>query len=123
MAGPLLNLTVFRKSTPHALRAICLATFAPAALILLIHGLITNRVNPAIGIVPLFFSAALSALLLANEKPCGCQASGLTGTPVHLILDFGIGGGLLTCLILDWTFMHREVMLGTYGTNFLICNL
>ncbi|KAF1850199.1 uncharacterized protein K460DRAFT_300978 [Cucurbitaria berberidis CBS 394.84] len=128
MAGPLLNLTIFKKSTFHALRAISLVAFPPAFIILLIQGIISGDVNPAIGILPLFFSSAFSALLLANEKKCGCQASGLTGTPIHLVFDVCLGVGLLVCLILDWVFMddsHGEsgmVMLGTYGTNFLICN-
>lgn len=137
MAGPLLNLTIFTKSFPHALRALSLATFLPAFIILLIQGIISNDVNPAIGILPLFFSAAFSALLLANEKKCGCQASGLTGTPIHLVFDLVLGIGLLVCLILDWVIMPKTsgwrysnfgkekamVMLGTYGTNFMIVNL
>jgi len=128
MPGPILNFTIFTKSTPHALRAISLATFPPAFLILLIQGICTSRVNPAIGILPLFFSSAFAALLLANEKKCGCQASGLTGTPIHLVFDLMLGIGLLVCLILSWVFMANfddglGVMWGTYGTNFLICNL
>jgi hypothetical protein len=128
MAGPVLNLTIFTKSVPHALRAIALAVFPPAFLMLFIQGIVSQDVNPAIGILPLFISAAFSALLLANEKKCGCQASGLTGTPIHLVFDLTIGGGLLVCLILDWVLMTKRtnrdmVMLGTYGTNFLICNL
>ncbi|KNG50778.1 sugar transporter-like protein [Stemphylium lycopersici] len=100
MAGPLLNLTIFTKSTPHALRAICLAVFLPAFLVLLIQGIASHRVNPAIGILPLFFSSAYSGLLLANEKKCGCQASGLTGTPIHFLCDVLLGIGLLLCLVL-----------------------
>jgi amino acid permease len=129
MAGPVLNFTIFTKSIPHALRAISLATFAPAFLVLLIQGIVAEAVNPAIGILPLFFSSAFAALLLANEKKCGCQASGLTGTPIHLVFDLMLGIGLLVCLILDWVFLpgggtdRGMVMLGTYGTNFLICNL
>jgi hypothetical protein len=61
MAGPLLDLTIFTKSTPHALRAISLATFPPAFLILLIVGVCSNRVNLAIGILPLFLSSTYSA--------------------------------------------------------------
>ncbi|KAJ4984321.1 hypothetical protein SVAN01_10162 [Stagonosporopsis vannaccii] len=125
----MINFTVFQKSTPHALRAITLATFPPAFVILLISGIALKQVNPAIGLVPLFFSAAYAALLLANEKKCGCQAGGLTGTPFHFILDFLIGTGLLVCLILAWIFMgdrwcrrHGGVVIGTYGTNFFICN-
>lgn len=100
MAGPVLNLTIFTKSRFHAMRAISLAVFLPAFLILLIQGIASNNVNPAIGILPLFFSSTYSALLLANEKKCGCQASGLTGTPIHLVLDVLLGVALLVCLIL-----------------------
>ncbi|CAA9966076.1 hypothetical protein P3342_012268 [Pyrenophora teres f. teres] len=129
MAGPLLNLSIFKKSTNHTLRAISLALFPPAFILLFIQGVSSGDVNPAIGIIPLFFSAAYSALLLANEKRCGCQASGLTGTPVHLVFDVLLGAALLVCLILDWVNMtissdcdDSMIMLGTYGTNFLICN-
>lgn len=100
MAGPVLNLTIFTKSSFHALRAICLAVFPPAFLVLLIQGIVSQDVNPAIGILPLFFSSAFSAVLLANEKKCGCQGSGLTGTPLHLVCDVLLGVGLLVCLIL-----------------------
>ncbi|KAL7775628.1 hypothetical protein CFE70_009472 [Pyrenophora teres f. teres 0-1] len=99
MAGPLLNLSIFKKSTNHTLRAISLALFPPAFILLFIQGVSSGDVNPAIGIIPLFFSAAYSALLLANEKRCGCQASGLTGTPVHLVFDVLLGAALLVCLI------------------------
>jgi hypothetical protein len=123
----MINLTVFQKSTPHALRAISLASFVPAFPLLLIAGIALGQVNPAIGLVPLFFSSLYSAVLLANEKKCGCQAGGLTGTPFHFILDFLLGVGLLVCLILAWVLMgyyHESgVILGTYGTNFMIVNL
>jgi hypothetical protein len=52
----------------------------------------------------------------------------LTGTPIHLVFDLVLGIGLLVCLILDWVCLSNSyadrglVMLGTYGTNFLICN-
>ena len=124
----MVNLTVFRKSTPHALRAISLAVFPPAFIVLLIAGLQLHFVLPAIGLVPLFFSSAYSALLLANERRCGCQAGGLTGTPFHFIVDFVIGVGLLVCVILTWVLMEggwngEGIMMGTYGTTFLIWNL
>jgi hypothetical protein len=129
MPGPLLNFTIFTKSTPHALRAISLATFIPAFIILLIAGIGLEAANPAIGIVPLFFSSAFSALLLANEKKCGCQASGLAGTPVHLIFDLTLGLSLLLFTIMGWLSMgggradRGFVVLGTYGTNFMVINL
>lgn len=123
----MINLTIFQKSTPHALRALSLASFAPAFPLLLIAGIDLEQVNPAIGLVPLFFSSLYSGMLLSNEKKCGCGAAGLTGTPFHFILDFLLGVGLLVCLILAWVFIgyHRGggVVLGVYGTNFLILNL
>jgi hypothetical protein len=123
----MINLAIFHKSTPHALRAVSLLSFIPAFPILLIAGIALEQVNPAIGLVPLFFSSLYSAILLSNEKKCGCQASGLTGTPFHFILDFLIGTGLLVCLILSWVFIgyYRDsgVVLGVYGTNFMIVNL
>lgn len=129
MPGQLLNFTIFTKSTPHALRAISLATFVPAFIILLIAGIGLEAANPAIGIIPLFFSSAFSALLLANEKKCGCQASGLTGTPVHLVFDLALGLSLLMFTILGWLSMGSGradrgfIVLGTYGTNFMVFNL
>lgn len=125
----MINLTVFQKSPAHVLRSISLATFPPAFLFLLVAGINLRQVNPAIGLVPLAFSSAYAAILLANEKKCGCQAGGLTGTPFHFILDFVIGTGLLICIVLGWIFMgvlhYRPggIILGTYGTVFLICNL
>ncbi|EUC42530.1 hypothetical protein COCMIDRAFT_39424 [Bipolaris oryzae ATCC 44560] len=125
----MLNFTFFTLSTYHALRAISVATFPPGFLILFLQGILSRCVNPAIGIIPFFFSAAYSALILANEKICGCQSSVLTGTLMHLVSDLLLGIALLACLILDWVFIPQGgtdrglVMLGTYGTTFLICNL
>lgn len=123
----MINLTIFHKSTAHTLRALSLLSILPAFPILLIAGIALKQVNPAIGLVPLFFSSLYSAILLSNEKKCGCHAAGLTGTPFHFILDFLIGTGLLVCLILAWIFIgyRRDcgVVLGVYGTNFIILNL
>lgn len=131
MASPVLNLKIFTKSVAHTLRAISIITFPPAFLLLLISGITSGRVNPSISILPLFFSSAFSVFLLAHEKKCGCQSSGLTGTPIHLIVDFTLGIALLTCLILTWILLPqdhydinmRDVMLGTYCTNFIGVNL
>jgi hypothetical protein len=65
--------------------------------------------------------------LLSNEKPCGCQRSGLSGSPAHLAFDIIHGALLLTVLILTWVFLGNgwrdAVMFGTYCTLFLITNL
>jgi hypothetical protein len=111
-----------------ACSAISVVTFPPGFLFLLIHGIVSENVHPAIGIVPLCFSAVFSLFLLANEKQCGCQRSGLSGTPVHLVFDVLLGVGHLTCLILTWIFLGQSrydecVMFGTYCTWFLITDL
>jgi amino acid permease len=129
MAGPVLNIKIFTKSTAHTLRAISVVTFPPAFFLLLIQGIVSHRVNPAISILPLFFSACFGLLLLANERKCGCQSSGLNGTPIHLFFDILIGIGLLVCLILTWVCLpegyvsERNIMFGTYCTNFIAINL
>lgn len=131
----ILSFKIVTASTAHTLRAISVITFPPAFIMLFIQGVLSERVNPAIGILPMFFSSAYSLLVLANERKCGCSASGLTGTPLHMLFDILCGIGVLTCLILTWIFLPRScswgyscrdaglVMLGTYGTNFLLANL
>jgi hypothetical protein len=114
------------------LRAISLVAFPIGSIPLLITGLATNLVNPAISILPLFFSAAYAALLLASERTC-CGAAGLTGTRVHKFCDVLCSAGHLACLILTWVmfpmeFIYRRgeegwLILGTYGSVFVIVDL
>ncbi|ORY05373.1 hypothetical protein BCR34DRAFT_571989 [Clohesyomyces aquaticus] len=127
MAGPILNVKIITKSLNHSLRAISVLTFPPGFLFLLIQGIASGHVNPAISIIPLFFSSAFSAVLLHHERACGCQSAGLMGTPIHLVVDLLLGIGLFVCLILTWVFLPSRydggmVMLGTYCTNFVIVN-
>lgn len=125
----MLNLRILTASPPHSLRALSIVSFAPAFILLLICGIVSNRVNPAISILPLFFSALYSAVLLANEKTCGCQAAGLTGTPLHMMCDMLCGMPLVVCLILGfvsmggWDYQAAGIILGTYGTMFVLFNL
>jgi hypothetical protein len=121
---------LFTSSLSHNLRIVSLLTFPPGFLLLLLTGISSSHVNPAIGILPLFFSAAYSGILLAAERKCACKAAGLTGTPWHWVCDFLCGVGLFVCLVLAWVFMGQgwgwrggNVMLGTYGSVFLIVNL
>ncbi|KAJ4349548.1 uncharacterized protein N0V89_008164 [Didymosphaeria variabile] len=81
---PILRLHVL-TTLPHSLRALSILSFIPAFGLLLACGIVSESVNPAISILPLFFSSLYSAVLLANEKKCGCHAAGLTGTPLHMI--------------------------------------
>jgi hypothetical protein len=129
MAGPILNLTMFTRSRAHTLRALSLASFPPAFIMFLTQGILSNQVNPAMGLLPLSISSTYSAFLLANEKKCGCNSSGLTGTPIHLVFDLVASIGLTICLILTWVYLPHSnadgglVMLGTYCSNFLVGNL
>ncbi|KAF2202819.1 hypothetical protein GQ43DRAFT_297924 [Delitschia confertaspora ATCC 74209] len=122
----ILKYRIITSSPTHTLRAISVLTFPPAFLLLLVQGIASRRVNPAIGLIPLAFSSAFSTFLLYNEKRCGCQSSGLTG-PIHLVADAILGVGLLVCLILTWVNLPRhwagsQIMFGTYCSNFLLVN-
>jgi hypothetical protein len=121
---------ILTTSVPHALRVLSLASFPPAFIFLLIGGIASGRVNPAIGLLPLFFSSVYSAMSLVYEKKCTCSAAGLTGTPLHMMLDMLCGIGLLFCLVIGWISMGGRlpyvlgwpIVLSTYGTTFMLFN-
>lgn len=126
---PALLTTHLPAPSPHSLRALSILSFPPAFVLLLTSGIISGHVNPSISLLPLFFSAAYAAILLANSRRCGCPASGLTGTPVHMMCDMLCAGPLLVCLILGWVSMGQRyrdaagVILGSYGSVFVGFNL
>lgn len=53
--------------TTKALRAVTIATLIPAFPLCIVHGALSNRPVPAVGLVPLFFSAGTSLFLLARH--------------------------------------------------------
>ncbi|KAJ4299286.1 hypothetical protein N0V90_004530 [Kalmusia sp. IMI 367209] len=79
----LLNLRILSTSLAHSLRALSIVSFPPAFILLLISGISAQEVNPAIGILPLFFSSAYSLALLANEKRCGGTHAYFVGRQVY----------------------------------------
>ncbi|KAF2758067.1 hypothetical protein EJ05DRAFT_528538 [Pseudovirgaria hyperparasitica] len=120
--------------TPALLpRTLCLATFPPALLLLILHGILSESVNPALGLIPLAFSALLSAAILHSAQQqqsrrscnCNCNGGSLAGHPAVLIADVLAATGLLLEWILTLVFMPRWAwpMLGTYCTWFLLLNL
>lgn len=124
-----MNPRILTSSTPHTLRALSLLSFFPSFIFLLPAGISSGRVNPAICLLPLFFSSLYSAVLLANERSCSaCDAAGLTGTPLHTMGDVLFGAPLLVCLVLGWVMMGQwsyntgAVILGSYGTVGVVFN-
>lgn len=127
MSPPIFNFKIISKSPAHILRALTIFTFPPAFIMLLIHGITSSRFNPAMGLLPLSASSAFGAAILYNEKECDCESSSLIRSPTLYIMDLILGVGLLVALIATWvTLPHQwdgsSVMLGTYGTNFLLIN-
>ena len=131
----LLRLRIPSRTPAHTLRALCIVTFPFAFVFLLVHGIVSKHVVPAIGLVPMFLSVIYSAFLLYNDKTFGGDAGVLSGTPLHLLLDLMLACGLLAVLILSWIFVPRGysrnywdsrqggwVMFGTYATVWMMVN-
>ncbi|OCK98375.1 uncharacterized protein K441DRAFT_629401 [Cenococcum geophilum 1.58] len=127
MTSPIFNFKIISKSPAHILRALTIFTFPPAFIMLLIHGITSSRFNPAMGLLPLSASSAFGAAILCNEKECDCEPFSLIRSPILCIMDLILGVGLLVALIATWVTLPyhwngSSVMLGTYGTNFLLIN-
>jgi hypothetical protein len=121
MAPPILKFNFLGK-LEYTLRATCLVDFFPGITILLVQGILSKEVVPAIGILPLFFSAILGCFLISRAAMVKCNCQGLEGHPATLVVDMLIGIGLMVVVIITWVKMKDWVMLGTYGTVFLIIN-
>lgn len=118
--------------TPHVsllIRKATVFTFPPAFIICLVHGLVSQIPVPALGLIPMFFSALLGAFLMYRDQ-ITFGGSPITLTKANVLFaDLTLGVSLLVILILSWIFVpvHRyhggEVMLGTYATVPLMANL
>ena len=120
------------RSTTVLLRRFSILTFPPAFILLLAHGIASRDAFPALGLAPLGASTLLGALLLYRDQVAaiGSPVQALSTTNVFFA-DVLLAAALLAMLIPSWIFLTRFwtynnnslVMLGTYGTVFMMTNL
>lgn len=111
------------------LRRLTIFTFFPASILLVIHGILSSFAFPALGTIPQAGSAVLGALLLYRNQVA------LQGSPIRALSSTNIffADSVLTVTFLAMiipTFVllakpeHEEmIVLGTYGSVFMIINL
>lgn len=111
------------------LRRITILSFVPAFIILLIHGISSSWAFPALGILPLAVSALLGALLLHRDRVAalGSPIQGLSSGNIFYA-DLALAIWYFAFLIPTWMFLGRPwdgglIILGTYGSVFLMVNL
>lgn len=119
----------------RSLRLLPLFLCLPALGFLLPHGLITHSFLPAVGIVPLAISAVSSVVFLAQKR-----GNETRRCDFGVLLDFILAVSHIAVLIPTWILVSEQncgwrrtyqyhrctprlVMLGTYGTMFLMINL
>lgn len=111
------------------LRRVTILSFPPAFLILLIHGVSSSWAFPALGILPLAVSAVLGALLLHRDRVAALGSPVQALTPENIFYaDTTLVIWYLAFLIPTWVFLGRPsdeeiIILGTYGSVFLMVNL
>lgn len=112
----------------RALRRICLIAFPPSFVLFLAHGIVSSKVVPALGLVPLAGSALLGGLLVRRDK-AGAPVAGLLALVVF-VADVVLALMHLGMLIPTWITMTQDywyarslIVLGTYCTLFLLLEL
>jgi hypothetical protein len=114
---------------PVFLRRITIYSFPPAFIMLLIHGIGTGVPFPALGLLPLAASALLGAIILYRERILGL------GSPIQSLSepnifysDVTIAVFMIAMLIPTWILLDNPwdrgmIVLGTYGSVFMMVNL
>lgn len=116
-------------SSTVLLRRITILSFLPAFLILLIHGVKSSWAFPALGILPLAVSAVLGALLLHRDRVAAVGSAIQALSPANIFYaDTVLAVWYFAFLIPTWLFLGRPwdrglIILGTYGSVFLMVNL
>lgn len=111
------------------LRRVTILSFAPAFFILLIHGISSGWAFPALGILPLAVSAVLGAMLLHRDRVAALGSPVQALSPENIFYaDTALAVWYIAFLIPTWVFLgrpwHRDtIILGTYGSVFLMVNL
>lgn len=118
-------------STMALLRRITIFTFLPAFPLLLAHGIASGKAFPALGLLPLAGSAILAALLVYRDRVAAIGSPIQSLSPSNIFFaDLLTGILLLAFLIGSWISLTNTrwyetplIILGTYGTVFLMINL
>lgn len=111
------------------LRRISIFTFLPASILLVLHGVLSNYAFPALGMLPQAGSALLGSLLLYRDQVMAL------GSPIRAVssaniffADFTLAVIYLSMLIPTFILLDQPrhddmIILGTYGSVFMIINL
>ncbi|KAF2843654.1 hypothetical protein M501DRAFT_994654 [Patellaria atrata CBS 101060] len=109
-------------SLPRALRYLTLYAFPPGFILAFLHGIIAGQAVPALGIIPLVFSA-LIAMYLLHRNQISYGGSPIQLSPLNiLVLDFVLVILYLVLLIISWIVLtefyrdNGQIILGTYAT-------
>lgn len=111
------------------LRRVTILSFAPAFFVLLIHGISSGWAFPALGILPLAVSAVLGAMLLHRDRVAALGSPVQALSPENIFYaDTALAVWYIAFLIPTWAFLGRPwrretIILGTYGSVFLMVNL
>lgn len=111
------------------LRHITVFTFPPAFIMLLIHGILFHRAFPALGILPHAASVVFGSMLLYRESVAALgspiqalSASNIFFADVTLAIWY-MGFLIPTWVLLSEMWREDAIILGTYGTVFMMVNL
>src|SRR6266536_4967910 len=90
------------------LRKTTLLTFLPGFILNLIHGIISHKAFPALGLIPLTFSALLSTSLLYRHQ-ISYGGSPISLSPANiLLLDFSLAVLFFIFLIFSWVVVPQH---------------
>ncbi|KAL1632840.1 hypothetical protein SLS56_003330 [Neofusicoccum ribis] len=118
------------KETAAFLRRITMANFVPAFPLLLAHGLAANEALPAVGLVPLAGSVLLGGFVLYRDRVAAIGSPIRSLSPSNVFFaDVLLSLVYIGLLIGSWVTLGEEswgrrslIILGTYGTVFMMVN-
>ncbi|KAK7430193.1 hypothetical protein QQZ08_003167 [Neonectria magnoliae] len=116
-------------ATHSSLRIISIATFLPAFPLCIAHGVLSHHPVPAVGLVPLAFSASGAILLLRRTSDRDGNGKGLAARLSHPVLVFAydviLAVALMVVLVFTWISPGGSPslsMLAAYATIPLLVN-
>ena len=107
---------------PRSLRVATILSFIPAFPLCLAHGIVSNEVVPAFGLLPLSLSSGLGIALLR------ARSSGVPHAAAIFAADTVLAAGLMVVLVFTWIIAPHSrdaglSMLASYATMPLIISL